>query len=169
MLKKIIFLSALICVSFAKAESYFVEPLICKGQWNAQPPSYHSSYEYATLTVTSFKSVKAADCSLADSTGTFPDFGQESQKKTVFNHEFNLGEWFSGPLSKNGNTVSLPFSTWSDGLELEIQSSKMINGKRVDTLVGKDVIYDGFHYAMTCEAIVVDTPSHIENNTASCP
>jgi hypothetical protein len=174
MLQKTLLFISLFCISMlfiskAKAENYYVEPLICKGQWNKTPTGYDASYEYATLTVVSFKTVKANDCSLVDSSGTAADFGVDAQQKTISNEVDYLGSWFSSSVQKNGNTVTLPFGVWGDSLKLEIQGSNVINGKQVDTLVGKDLIFGEFYYDLTCEAVVVKTPSHIENNTKNCP
>ena len=39
---------------------------------------------------------------------------------------------------------------------------------RLDTLVGRQVIYGKYHYDLTCTAVVVKSPSHVENNTKEC-
>ncbi|MBY0315446.1 MAG: hypothetical protein K2Q26_07995 [Bdellovibrionales bacterium] len=163
-----IFIATTLLFSVAYAEEYFVEPLVCTARWEKQPKGAHESYEYATLTITSFKSVRANDCSLVDSTGTATDFGKDAFDGVNLNSsEGYLGSWFGGPLEKNGSKVQVPFGVWGAPLELSIINTNVTDGAQFDTLTGREKFQDTF-YNLICQARVVKTPTHIENNTKNC-
>lgn len=163
-----VFIATIMLFSTTHAEEYFVEPLVCTARWEKQPKNAHESYEYATLTVTSFKSVKSKDCSIVDSTGTATDFGKDAFDGVTLNlSDDYLGSWFGGSLQKNGSTVLVPFGVWGEPLQLTIINSNVIDGSQIDVLTGREKFQDTF-YNLICQAKVVKTPTHIENNTKNC-
>lgn len=163
----LIFTSLFAATSLAQLENYFVQPLRCTGQWNANPPSYHPSYANGGLQVVSFWSVRAKDCTLRPSSGSHAEFASVGEDVKFAESDY-LGEWFSGPVRKVEDTVILPFGLWGNVLKLKIKKSEVKNGVRVDTLSGRDVIDENYYYDLTCEATVVNSPSHVENNTGTC-
>lgn len=154
----------------AAPEIYLVEPMVCKGELNASIPGWADSYNRVGLKVTSFRSMRK-NCTLADSTATVPEFFEKTEQiATAMTPE--IGNWFNHALTKDGDKVLIPSGAWTNDVELKVTGSKEVDGKRIDTLVGREVVLnkDGkeYFYDYTCEAIVVEQAAHIENNTASC-
>jgi hypothetical protein len=152
----------------AQAKNYYVQPLICKGKWNKQPPEYHPSYEQAGIKVISFWSVRASDCSLAPSSSTASEYAPITEELKV-DDSLEIGGWYGEPLKADGNKVSAPAGVWANPLELTITSTRTEGGVRKDQLVARDHLFDDYHYDLVCEATVVENPAHIENNTRNCP
>lgn len=161
-------LSGLLFAGAIHAEAYYVEPMICKGQWNKPPPQYHPSYERAGLKIISFWSVRSKDCSLVASSATESEFasGVEDVK---FDSSLNLGSWIGAGLDKTGDTVTAQFGAWTQPLTLKVIKSQIVNGIQKDTLEGREVLFDDYYYDFQCEATVVKRPAHVENNTKNCP
>ncbi len=156
----------LFAATLANAKSYYVEPMICKGQWNKQPPAYTSGYERGGIKVTSFWSVRK-DCSLAPSSATGAEFASITDE-LKFDESKALGTWIAGPLQIKGKLVSAPMGAWGNPVKLKVVGSKSVNGVRTDLLEGRDIIFKDYYYDLTCEAVVVSSPSHVENNTGKC-
>ncbi len=159
----------LILSSYATSEEYYyVEPMICKGVWNANPPKYDLSYAQVALKVISFWSVRSSDCSLAPSSSTEANYAH-ANSELVTGPEMELWGWIGVPLKRNGDNIRAPFGAWSHKLELKIVSSRLENGVQIDTLEGRDQIQKGYYYDLKCEARVVHSPSIINNQTHDCP
>ena len=154
--------------SFASAKNYYVEPMICKGQWNKNPPGYHPSYKWAGMKVTSFWSVRARDCSKAASSATEVNYGA-TEAEVKFTEEGIMG-WYDQALTMEDGVVQAPNGVLPGEMELKITSTRIErDGKRTDTLEGRYKLFKDYHYDLTCTANVVANPSHVENNTKNCP
>lgn len=166
-MKYLVLTISLVFSTLAQAELYFVEPMICKGQWNERPPGYHESFEKAGLKITSFFSVRKKDCSLANSSSTLVDHAYANEE-IVF-PEYSIGNWLGSPLKIYGKKVIIPNGVRGNNIELTITSSSQENGQRIDSLSGREVLFDNYYYDLNCTAVVVKKPSHVENNTKNCP
>ncbi len=151
-----------------RSEKYFVEPLICKGKWNKAPKGWHESYEQASLKIISFKSVRAKDCALVDSTSEDVNYAQITGELKVDESLDYIGGWFGPSLYKKGNEVIVLGSRTNEMTLTITGSSTDAKGRQIDTLVGREELYDDYHYDYTCTAVVVKEPVTVINATMKC-
>ncbi len=169
MKKFIILFSAVISFSaFAKSDLYLVEPMVCTGKINNKPDFMHPSFTYASVKIVSFWSVRKKDCRLSPSSSTSEDYAEKAEDLKV-DRSLNIGGWFDVPVKVEGNKVTAPNGPWPGPMELEIIDRHISeDGKRIDTLKGRYEYTEDSYYDMDCTATVVESPSHIQNDTKNC-
>lgn len=162
-MKAVLGLVSILFAAHAVANTYIVDPMICRGKMLATSQA-HPSYTELMQRFVSFYSTRR-DGTRALSLETSNVYGEPGEviPTTAEGQEV----WYGAPLRLDGKKVSAPDIVGE--LDLTIVSSRRVRGKKIDTLRGRwmksgDVVR-GHGYELECEATVVARPSRVDDYT----